>query len=367
MSFTEGKSYRLRLVNAACNTHFKFSLDHHVSMVIAADLVPIQPYTTTVLDIMTGQRYDVIVHANHSDLGNAFWLRATPQLSCSKSINADKVRGIIYYDDENTHPANIPNSTAHNFTDSCRDEDPSNLIPIISQPFDLTPLDHFYNETLPATLLKTNSFYRWQLNGTFFSQNWTRPSLRYLHNPNANNKSARKSSASSSPCLDKISLPANSIVTTEPETWVLISIESSLPVPHSVHLHGHDFLIVYQGPGPYGVLPSTTETVPRARAAGTIPNRDTALLPAGGYLVLAFRTDNPGVWLLHCHVGWHLEQGFAVSIVEQGEEVCELLSGHSGSDSKGEWAEWAQSLEENCLVWEKYEEDWQGVDKGSGV
>jgi FtsP/CotA-like multicopper oxidase with cupredoxin domain len=45
--------------------------------------------------------------------------------------------------------------------------------------------------------------------------------------------------------LDKISLPANSIVTTEPETWVFISIESSLPVPHPIHLHGHDFLMVY--------------------------------------------------------------------------------------------------------------------------
>ena len=76
-----------------------------------------------------------------------------------------------------------------------------------------------------------------------------------------------------------------------------------------------------------------------------LPKRDTALLPAGGHLVIAFRTDNPGAWLLHCHVGWHLEQGFAVQIVERGEEVCELLSGGRGGDSKAEWTEWADSLE----------------------
>lgn len=55
MSLTKGKSYRLRLGNAACDTHFKFSIDHHSLMVIAADLVPIQPYVTTVLNIAIGR------------------------------------------------------------------------------------------------------------------------------------------------------------------------------------------------------------------------------------------------------------------------------------------------------------------------
>jgi drug/metabolite transporter superfamily protein YnfA len=26
------------------------------------------------------------------------------------------------------------------------------------------------------------------------------------------------------------------------------------------------------------------------------------MLPGGGYLVLAFVTDNPGAWLMHCHI-----------------------------------------------------------------
>lgn len=26
------------------------------------------------------------------------------------------------------------------------------------------------------------------------------------------------------------------------------------------------------------------------------------MLPAGGYLVMAFITDNPGAWLMHCHI-----------------------------------------------------------------
>jgi FtsP/CotA-like multicopper oxidase with cupredoxin domain len=55
--FTSGQSYRFRLVNGAIDTHFKFSIDHHVMTVIANDFVPIQPYLTKVLDIAIGQIY----------------------------------------------------------------------------------------------------------------------------------------------------------------------------------------------------------------------------------------------------------------------------------------------------------------------
>lgn len=58
MEFSKGRSYRLRLGNAACDTHFKFSIDHHSLTVIAVDLVPIQPYSTTVLDIAIGKQHN---------------------------------------------------------------------------------------------------------------------------------------------------------------------------------------------------------------------------------------------------------------------------------------------------------------------
>jgi len=54
-SFTAGQSYRLRLVNAAIDTLWKFSIDNHTMTVIASDLVPIEPYTTTVLNMAIGK------------------------------------------------------------------------------------------------------------------------------------------------------------------------------------------------------------------------------------------------------------------------------------------------------------------------
>lgn len=55
MSFTSGSSYRLRLVNTAIDSYFKFSIDNHTMTVIAADFVPIVSYNTTVLNIAMGK------------------------------------------------------------------------------------------------------------------------------------------------------------------------------------------------------------------------------------------------------------------------------------------------------------------------
>ena len=35
------------------------------------------------------------------------------------------------------------------------------------------------------------------------------------------------------------------------------------------------------------------------------PLKDTVLVPAGGYAVVYFTSDNPGYWFLHCHIEVH--------------------------------------------------------------
>jgi FtsP/CotA-like multicopper oxidase with cupredoxin domain len=56
------------------------------------------------------------------------------------------------------------------------------------------------------------------------------------------------------------------------------------------------------------------------------PRWDVAVLPSASYLVNAFYTNNPGVWLLHCHIGWHTSEGFALQIVERYSEIAALLA-----------------------------------------
>ncbi|WEW57588.1 hypothetical protein PRK78_003055 [Emydomyces testavorans] len=40
--------------------------------------------------------------------------------------------------------------------------------------------------------------------------------------------------------------------------------------------------------------------------------RDTVQIPRRGHAVLRVRADNPGVWLFHCHILWHLASGMAM-------------------------------------------------------
>ena len=63
-----------------------------------------------------------------------------------------------------------------------------------------------------------------------------------------------------------------------------------------IHLHGHDFAILQQSTQKYSPdrLNLTVSNPPR---------RDVVLLPVDGFVVIAFKSDNPGTWLMHCHIG----------------------------------------------------------------
>jgi len=56
-----GKKYRLRIVNSAAFSMFKFSIDEHTLTVIEVDGVDVQPYNVTMLSLNVAQRYSVIV------------------------------------------------------------------------------------------------------------------------------------------------------------------------------------------------------------------------------------------------------------------------------------------------------------------
>lgn len=56
-SWESGTTYRIRLVNAAVDTHWKFMVDNHTMTVIQADFNPIEPYTTDYINIGMGKSY----------------------------------------------------------------------------------------------------------------------------------------------------------------------------------------------------------------------------------------------------------------------------------------------------------------------
>ena len=68
--------------------------------------------------------------------------------------------------------------------------------------------------------------------------------------------------------------------------------------------------------------------------------RDTTMLPGFGWTVLAFNTDNPGAWLFHCHIAWHVSQGLSVQFLERVNEIPGIMK--------------LDALEPNCAGWQRY-------------
>ena len=66
-----------------------------------------------------------------------------------------------------------------------------------------------------------------------------------------------------------------------------------------MHLHGHDFLLLAQGTGVFNesVLASASLVNPTRRDVMTMPASDPTSNVTGGFIVIAFPLDNPGIWV----------------------------------------------------------------------
>ncbi|CAH0023446.1 unnamed protein product [Clonostachys rhizophaga] len=101
---------------------------------------------------------------------------------------------------------------------------------------------------------------------------------------------------------------------------------------HPFHLHGHVFQVIARQPS-YGldfynladVDPVPFNANNHTAFLSTPPRRDTVVLPPGGYMVLRFVADNPGVWLFHCHIDWHMDSGLAMLFISAPDKIQETL------------------------------------------
>ncbi|MBV8798074.1 MAG: multicopper oxidase domain-containing protein, partial [Hyphomicrobiales bacterium] len=69
------------------------------------------------------------------------------------------------------------------------------------------------------------------------------------------------------------------------------------PMPHPMHLHGHEFQVV---------------EIDGERFPGAV--RDTILVPPKRRVVVAFDANNPGWWAVHCHLLYHLDAGMFTTL-----------------------------------------------------
>jgi FtsP/CotA-like multicopper oxidase with cupredoxin domain len=216
MTVTAGESNRIRLVMRASDTHFKFMIDYYNMIVIAMDLIPIVPYTNTVLSLGIRERYDIIVNASESS-GN-YWIRTIPQVKCSDSDNADNIKGIFMYDLTNTEPETL----AYSYTNSCDDEDISNLAPYLALD---TSTDATENDFAIA-IGKSDNAFKWFMAATTFVVEWADPTLLQIYT--------------------NFTTSSHVIGLDTADEWVYFIIETTQAVTYPIHLHGHDFYVLAQ-------------------------------------------------------------------------------------------------------------------------
>ncbi|KAJ7968161.1 Laccase [Quillaja saponaria] len=83
---------------------------------------------------------------------------------------------------------------------------------------------------------------------------------------------------------------------------------------HPIHLHGYSFYVVGWGFGNFN-----PKKDPLKYNLIDPPEETTVGVPKNGWVAVRFRADNPGMWLLHCHIERHQTWGMTmVFLVKDG-------------------------------------------------
>lgn len=115
-------------------------------------------------------------------------------------------------------------------------------------------------------------------------------------------------------------VPKNSLVE-------MVFVDMTKGMYHPMHLHGHGFYVVAMKS--MGANVSLT-TVRDLNEQGLIkknlknpPYKDNVSVIGRGFTIIRFVASNPGYWLLHCHLGNHMEMGmgFVLKVGEHADMV----------------------------------------------
>ncbi|EAW17296.1 multicopper oxidase [Aspergillus fischeri NRRL 181] len=330
----QGKRYLMRLINTSTDTTYVFAIDNHNFTVVQSDLVPVNPYVTDHLAIGIGQRYHVVLNTWPDEQRNGtdeFWMRTVPADHCNNfGEQLDVRQGILYYQG---HKNEWPTTTEGKYNYTCRDEPHERLRPVV--PWNVPRLNKdeklelgVPNSTimlakwfLPAEPHRPNltgpEVNNWQMMRHPLWVDYSKPTVNNTDGPFGDNDAVYPVEKS----------PLHQQGNGNWSYMVIIGNQTNfgppkggklVPAAHPLHFHGHDFALLKQSEYPYNGTDSLGNLT-----YDNPPRRDVVLLPKNGFVVIAFKTDNPGAWAVHCHIAWHASAGLAFQILESKEEFKE--------------------------------------------
>ncbi|KAK8651167.1 hypothetical protein V6N13_140780 [Hibiscus sabdariffa] len=340
LTVVQGKTYLLRIINAALNNQLFYKIANHMMTVVAIDANYVEPYVTDVVVTGPGQTVDVLLTADQPV--GSYYMAARPYASATLSGNPvpfdnTTTRGVIVYDGCPTPATPLMPALPGFYDTPMANKFYNDLKGLVGGPFwNPVPLKVDYEmfitiglalEACPAnngckapklsasmnneSFVKPTSFsllqaFYYNINGFYTTDFPSKPAIEF----NYTNDAINKLPIQFAPKSTKITkLKFNTTVEIIFQNTNIIGPEN-----HPMHLHGFNFHVLAQGFGNYN--PATD----RQKLNLINPQiRNTIGVPVGGWAVIRFVANNPGVWLLHCHLDMHLAVGLATAfLVENG-------------------------------------------------
>ncbi|PPQ79824.1 hypothetical protein CVT25_002978 [Psilocybe cyanescens] len=278
--------YRFRLVSLSCDPDFTVSIDGHTMTIIEVDSVNVTPLVVDEINILAGQRYSFVLNAN-KPIGN-YWIRVNPN-SGKQGFDNGINSAILRY-------AGAPKVDPKTKTSVTNPLLETNLHPLVNPAAPGLPFPGGADVKIHLDIQFDFSVQRFTVNGA----SYTPPSIPVLLQILSGKSQAQDL------------LNPGSMYALPPNKVIEISMNSgSLASPHPMHLHGHKFSVI-QSAGSSGynfVNPVRRDVV----SIGSDPTQN---------VTIRFKTDNPGPWIFHCHVDWHLDAGLSVVFAEDMPSIA---------------------------------------------
>ncbi|KAL9428903.1 hypothetical protein AB3S75_030824 [Citrus x aurantiifolia] len=344
----KGKTYLLRIINAALNNQLFFKIANHKFTVVAVDAGYTDPYVTDVVVIAPGQTTDVLLKADQPV--GSYYMAARAYAAPPPTIVAfdnTTTRGIVVYDGASTANPIMPALPAYNDTPTAytfysnitglsggpqwvpcpRRVDERMFVTVGlgleqcpanatcqgpgSQRLSASMNNHSFQAPTSLSILQA---YFFNVGGVYEPNFPNQPPVKFDY---TNTNVSNDMSLLFPPKTTSVKmLKFNSTVEMVLQNTALVAVES-----HPMHLHGYDFYVLAQGFGNYNASRDSKNfnfVNPQ--------RRNTIAVPIGGWAVIRFRANNPGVWFMHCHFDAHLPWGLATTfIVENGPTPSTML------------------------------------------
>ncbi|XP_038883316.1 laccase-11 [Benincasa hispida] len=332
-----GKTYLLRIINAALNDELFFAIASHSLTVVEIDAVYTKPFTTTAILIAPGQTTNVLVKADQAP--GRYFMAARPFMDAPIPVDNKTVTAILQYKGIPTTilpslpTLPLPNDTnfALSYNNKLRSLNtplfPANVPIKIDRHLFYTiglganPCASCLNGTQLTASLNNITFvmpktgllqaHYFNIPGVFTADFPDRPAVpfNYTGVPLTANLGTTLGTR-----LSKLAF--NSTVELVLQDTNMLTVES-----HPFHLHGYNFFVVGTGIGNFD-----PKNDPLKYNLIDPPERNTVGVPTGGWAAIRFRADNPGVWFMHCHLELHTMWGLKMAfVVENGKSAEESI------------------------------------------